>query len=610
MSAAPNVTRLVLFKHGIAYVERHGAVEGAFELSFAQNEMADILKSFTAWVQKGSATVGWVGFDKPEDPSEALSRKNLLLDGQSILSGFLTTTTGRKVRLTTAAGSVEGEYVGLETEQPGNHAVIRRAVLRTGNSATLVSLSEVTAFELLDKNSQDNLDYFLDRRRAAQAGENKTILVDVKGSAEDLGVSYIVPAPTWRVSYRVVLEGEHATFMGWGIVHNPLASDIEDVELILTTGQPNSFMIDLYNPRDIQRTVVEESARVASMESPMMLRARGSVLPSTMMQRPASYDDDVVQTLVPSNLGDSRMESTAMEARGDFFEYRVKTPVSMRNGGSSMVPLFSTRVPAKKERLWTPSTSSEHPDIVLRMKNETGAVLEEGPAVLYDEALYAGEAMVPFKPKGAEVVLAFAKDLGAHCQISRSQKEVFTRVYLARGGFLQELRIEETQTLLLKNENEHEVTVRFDLPIRASNREFTPESTKPFHSSPSVHSFWVTAAADGTQTVTVTERWLESRSFSWAGVTLRHLTNWLSNKFLDEATIGELEAVLVLEAKALSLKEESEALRHQVRIEGDRQARLKAQLEVLRDGGPEGEMRLRVVRKRSAEGSSVSMSNV
>jgi hypothetical protein len=59
-----------------------------------------------------------------------------------------------------------------------------------------------------------------------------------------------------------------------------------------------------------------------------------------------------------------------------------------------MVPLFSARVPAKKERLWTPSTGSEHPDIVLRMKNETGAVLEEGPAVLYDEARYAGEAMV------------------------------------------------------------------------------------------------------------------------------------------------------------------------------------------------------------------------
>jgi septation ring formation regulator EzrA len=55
--------------------------------------------------------------------------------------------------------------------------------------------------------------------------------------------------------------------------------------------------------------------------------------------------------------------------------------------------------------------------------------------------------------------------------------------------------------------------------------------------------------------------------------------------------------VLTLEAKALTFKQECEELRQKLQKEAERQARLKAQLEVLRDGGPEGETRLRIVRE-------------
>jgi hypothetical protein len=49
--------------------------------------------------------------------------------------------------------------------------------------------------------SRDDLDYLIDRSRAANAGENRTVRVQVTGAAEDLRVSYVVPAPVWRVSY-------------------------------------------------------------------------------------------------------------------------------------------------------------------------------------------------------------------------------------------------------------------------------------------------------------------------------------------------------------------------------------------------------------------------
>ena len=56
---------MVLFKHGVAYLERSGAADGPFELSFRIDEMNDVLKSLAVWVARGDATVGAIAFDKP-----------------------------------------------------------------------------------------------------------------------------------------------------------------------------------------------------------------------------------------------------------------------------------------------------------------------------------------------------------------------------------------------------------------------------------------------------------------------------------------------------------------------------------------------------------------
>ena len=70
--AAPPVRRLVLFKHGVAFLEHAGPVRGSFELAFDKDAMNDVLKSFALWVPSGDASVGAVAFDSPEDPEEAL----------------------------------------------------------------------------------------------------------------------------------------------------------------------------------------------------------------------------------------------------------------------------------------------------------------------------------------------------------------------------------------------------------------------------------------------------------------------------------------------------------------------------------------------------------
>src|SRR6185295_13704040 len=97
--------------------------------------------------------------------------------------------------------------------------------------------------------------------------------------AHDLAVSYLVPSPTWRVSYRLVAEAEAASpaadkkdgaapapkqgkllLQGWGLFDNRLEEDLEDVQVTLVAGQPISFIYDLAASRIPHRPTVQDES--------------------------------------------------------------------------------------------------------------------------------------------------------------------------------------------------------------------------------------------------------------------------------------------------------------------------------------------------------------
>lgn len=106
--SAPVVRRMVMFKHGVAYLERGGACDGAFELSFKKDEMNDVLKSLAVWVARGEAKVSAVAFEKPEDPEEALVRRRLALTPGASLESLVAALRGRRVGVTAGGTRHEG----------------------------------------------------------------------------------------------------------------------------------------------------------------------------------------------------------------------------------------------------------------------------------------------------------------------------------------------------------------------------------------------------------------------------------------------------------------------------------------------------------------------
>lgn len=613
MTTIPTVKRMVLFKHGVAYVERGGPAEGSFELSFAKSEMNDVLKSLAVWVEDGDATPAAIAFEKPESPEAALDEKGLNLPEDKSLTGLLSAMRGRTavVRAEGESGkrsderAVRGEIVGIDT-RPFKNGWRSAVVLATGKGGLeSIDLDDVRGVTLVDDVAAADLAFLLERRRAATSHERRAVHVGVDGRANDLRVAYIVPAPMWRVSYRVMrhasAEGAETVISAWAIVHNPLDEDAKDVELTLTTGQPISFQIDLYNPKHVERVMVEETSRATAGPPQQMERASMAMMAAPP---PAMGGFGGPPGAPPApRMAKSRGEGMAQAAhaaadgaadlsdRGELFEYRIAKPITLKRGGSALVPLLTRKLDGKRERVWREG-SPPSPDLVMAFTNDSGAVLEEGPAVIYDEGIYAGEAMVPYSARGTRVRFAYAKDLSVRCAAKSRYDTVTLRLVFADGQALEDQRQERRITLRAESDHDEEVKVLFELPKR---NELDPRGPEATEETMNTRRFEVTVPPRGTTELEVIEVSPVVRRVALRGLSIGDLEHWRRLNLLTEESERGLTEITAAASARAAHEARIQALEQEKHAVFVGQEAVSKQLAVLKDGGEEGLLRLRYV---------------
>jgi hypothetical protein len=265
---ALQLSKVVLYRNGVGYFERGGRVSGdTLTIRVRKDQVNDLLKSLTVVEKTGGRAVS---ISMPLDPrSWANGAIATLGPGGGSLFEVLDKMRGQVVTLhTTDHGRVSGRILIVEAiempvvSRPGEDSAPReqdyKVTLIDDDKMHVERLSNVTGITL------HNGDVALQFQRSldATAGEGMFQQVDVTirlagHNANDLVVSYVVSAPMWKPTYRVVLpesgKGE-ALLQGWAVVDNTTGEDWRDVKLALTSGAPIAFRYDLHTPRDVMRT--------------------------------------------------------------------------------------------------------------------------------------------------------------------------------------------------------------------------------------------------------------------------------------------------------------------------------------------------------------------
>jgi len=253
------ITHLTLYKHGVGYFQRQAEVSGEqVELIFRVEEMNDVLKSLTAIDYRGGGTsqgggqVLSINYATPQSREERLAGSSVHLGDTRSLQDLLISLRGRPVRLLLdQAETVEGRLVGIDEmpqRQPLDTTLVS-ILVGGGERVETLSLGRLRGVEILDQTAAGDLRFFLDT--ALTQEDYRRVVVHLSPGDHDLAVGYVAPAPTWRVSYRLVADEQEThrgevLLLGWGIVDNRLEEDLEGISLSLVAGMPISFRYDLY----------------------------------------------------------------------------------------------------------------------------------------------------------------------------------------------------------------------------------------------------------------------------------------------------------------------------------------------------------------------------
>ncbi|HGG56650.1 MAG TPA: DUF4139 domain-containing protein, partial [Nannocystis exedens] len=283
--------RVVLYRSGIGYFERRGEIDSdVLHLKVRKDQVNDLLKSLTVVDQSSGKTLS---VSMPLDPqSWANAAIGMLKPGRGRLAQVLDSLRGAEVTVGLKRRRVRGRIVMVErvvneapepVTRPGRvpvtleQTIDYKLTLLQGRQIEVVRLSRVRSVTLHD----GDLALQLHRSLDASAGEGMFEQVEVElrlagAKSHDLTISYVVAAPVWKPTYRIVLpesedKGE-ALLQAWAVVDNISGEDWQNVSMSLTSGAPIAFRYDLHTPRTIERSDLSAAgtrkrARVAMGES-------------------------------------------------------------------------------------------------------------------------------------------------------------------------------------------------------------------------------------------------------------------------------------------------------------------------------------------------------
>jgi len=612
------ITRVVMFNSGVGYFSRSGEVDGdaRVDLTFQEADINDLIKSMVL-EDFGGGRVAAVSYDSREPIARTLASFSINLNGDTSFAGILQQARGERVEVTTTPtaqnqpGKLTGSIVGIETQAaPGgpNQPAVPVAVLNLWCAEGLraVKLTEVQQLRFLNPVIESEFRRALEVLALNHDAAKKAVSLHFAGDGKRrVQVGYVVEAPVWKTSYRLVLDAEgkggKPYLQGWAIIENTTDEDWTGVRMALISGRPISFKMDLYNPLYVPRPTVEPEL-FASLRPPtydggfkarfgnadglaqlgdldraeagaaVALKSKGGGRPgggggaglgampageakADAFRRSVEVNDGraagarQLERELVGQLGRSAVGSAATGGKlGDFFQYAIDHPVSLARQKSALLPIVGKEVEGTRVSIYNPSVQPKHPLLGLRFKNTSGVHLSQGPITVFEGSTYAGDTRVLDVQPGEERLVSYAIDLGTEVDPQNGPgTSRITNVKAVKGIVTTTTKVREEKKYRIANRSQTDRTLVIEHPNRTNQQFKLVETAAPVEDTAGVYRFQVAVKAAEEKTFPVTEERDVSTQVALSNNPDQQIRFFLS---LNEAT----PALKLKLAEALKLK--------------------------------------------------------
>ncbi len=614
--------KVVMFNSGVGFFEHRGSVTGndTLDLKFNVEDINDLLKSMVLQ-DLGGGQISTVTYGSRDPITKTLKTFSIDLTENPTLAGILGQIRGEKVELETP-NKVVGVILGVEkrtvkTEKESREVEVLNLLTEAGLRS--VQLESVTAIKLLNEKLDAELRQALTVLAGGHDVEKKTVSLSFRGDKErQVRVGYIQETPIWKTSYRLVLEEEKAPYLqGWAIVENTTEMDWNNVTLALVSGRPISFRMDLYQPLYIPRpwvvpelfaslmpqTYNQDLARKDAEFQQQGQNRRGEfkrnaaekadgVAPAAKAAAAPGFarglggagfngapaEDRAAQAAM--DMIASVQSAASAENVGDFFQYEIKTPVTLERQKSAMIPIVNDEVKAYKVSIYNPSVHAKHPLAGLKLTNSTDLHLMQGPITVFDDGAYAGDAKIQDLPPKSERLVSYAMDLNT--EVVRDEgggSNALIGVKLVKGVMYVSRKMQRTRTFTVKNSGKNKKTVLLESAVEAGWNLVTPQ--EPAEKTRDMYRFSVDAEPGQPAKLAVTEERPLQETVQLTNVDDNTIRIYLNAKEVSDAIKEKLQTVIGKKSELAGVLNAKNGKQQQIKVIGEEQDRIRKNMEQL-----------------------------
>lgn len=581
------VTRVVLFRSGVGYIERTGTVSGntSLMLSLREPQMNDLLKSLVL-IDFDGGRVEPVQYT-PRDPLARTLESYAINLGDNparhtLLSRLRGVSVEVQARQSPSLATLKGSVLSVEshTVKQSDNPEARTEYylnLMTPEGIRTVPLSDVVNFRVLDERLQKELEGALSALASGLDTTRKSVELRFAGSGRrQVLVGYLTEMPLWKMTYRLVIpEQGKPLLQGWAIVENTTDEDWRNVQVTLVSGRPISFIQNLYEPiylkRPVYRPPLEDLLRPFQPQAEMLVQPDIGAPRERRVMAPDVAGRGVGAPAAPPTLekGFEEMQQSVIEmARGQeagaLFEYRIQMPVTILRQRSAMLPVITQQVEAEPVSLYNPRQHPIHPLFGVRLRNTTELTLMEGSVTVYYGGSYGGDALMDTVEPDGERVLTYALDGAVEVSpdVQQMRQDVLT-LKVVRGVLEQQVKQQRVSKYTLRNRARESRTLLIEHPYDAAWTLVQParaDRTRDFY------RFKLTLAPDKSETLEVMEERTVSQTYALLDADTTTLQVFLRDVKASEALRKALQEIINRRNQIAQLN--AERTREQNRIQG------------------------------------------
>ena len=540
------VVSVTLFSSGVGYFEHAGQVtgDGSAVLNFKTAQINDILKSLVVQ-DEGGGHVSAVQYPSQDPVEKTLKSFGVDITNNPPLADLLNQLRGAEVSIDSAGQTFEGVVLGVEKHsapiKADSDATADAWLLNLIDGATIrqIDLSKVSDIKLDNPALKDELAEALKTLAQARDQDKKTVTIQFTGKGDHaIRVGYVVEAPVWKASYRLLLPDANAQdksqkpmLHGWAIVENQTDSDWKDVKLSLVSGRPISFVMDLYQPlynprptmqlnllQNLQAQVYAPGINAAAPMAAAAMDEQQMASQSMAARSIRSFNlrgttsKDYIDALSDSSATtNSAMQSLSTTQQvGDLFQYTVEN-VSLPRQKSAMIPIVSDPIDAEKLSIFNESVLPRNPLKGALLTNTTGKHLLQGPITVYDGG-YAGDAQIDNLPPGQKRLISFGVDQGTLVDVNRGSVSTLVGGKIIKGVLQLDRKLQQTCTYTAQNKADADKTLIIEHPfIQNWTLIDTPA---PMETTDKLDRFKLDLPKASTKTFKVTEQSVQSETIA------------------------------------------------------------------------------------------------